>query len=70
MGEYVLVTFQEEDWKSGDVWAVYAHRCVGYNDDVGKFQTEKEAVDKAFSFGLPVVRGHNYESVLERLSSG
>ncbi len=69
--DYVLISFYKTSQAGKDIWLVYGHRYPGNNDELGEFGTEKEAIDKALSYsflGVPMIRGENYDDVLEKLA--
>lgn len=65
MLQYKLITFYNRGDESYPMWDVYGHRGFGDNDSLGEYQTEEEAMKRAHSFLLPVMRGESSSYVTD-----
>jgi hypothetical protein len=69
MNKYILITFYPNPSNTGQVkWIVYGHIAPGINERIGEY-SKAEAIEKCFSYGVPVMLGRNYESVLSKLEN-
>ncbi len=57
MSNYCCVTYYNRCTEEDPCWEVYAVACQYVNENVGSYKTEQEAQQKAFSYGLPVMKG-------------
>jgi hypothetical protein len=52
-----LMTFVNMGTKRNPIWDVYGHIKKDHSEYIGSFKTEYDAIYKAHSYGLPVMRG-------------
>lgn len=55
--KYKLITFANTNMSENPIWDVYGYVREGHNEYIGTFDNEYDAMNKAHSYGLPVVRG-------------
>jgi hypothetical protein len=69
LDEFVLISYHK-DYRSGRyIWLVYGHVAPGVNKSIGEFIKQEDAIDKALEFDLPIVRGRNYDRILDALNA-
>ena len=67
--KYILITFYLSHREGKPIWLVYGHVAPGVNESLGEYNTQPEAIGKAFEYGVPVMLGRNYDVVLEKLNA-
>ena len=67
--KYVMISFYLWQRVDGDFWVLYGWRGAGDGDFIDEFTDKAVAIDKAFSFGVPVVWNQNADYFAAKLEN-
>ena len=57
MGKYILIVFYNRGTQERPIWNVYGVENLYKNDSLGEFDNQTAAMEKAHSYGAPVIQG-------------